>query len=250
MIMNRFILISIFSIFIILFSCQQIMNEGEAFSKNNSGLEYLNNGQIDEAIDAFRDASKLSSSKDFKTNYLRNLAVAFHEINRLDSSRLYFFTAATLNKENSMDYLINMADVNLIDGEVLKAISKLEKAIENGGEGLQTFNSLGLIYYGHYGLEYQNLDKAIKFNKKAYEINKDRITEDLLARTYYEADILDKAEHHFMKLNNTYSDFLDYYYYLGLIKHKTGYIEEGKYILNMVVQKDSLYYYGIEGILN
>lgn len=178
------------------------------------------------------------------------MAVSFHEINQLDSAKLHFFNAASLNKVNSVNYLINMADVDLIDGKVFEAISKLERAIENGGEGIETYNSLGLIYYGHYGLEYQNFNKAIKYNKKAYEINNDRITEDLLARTYYEAGILDKAEHHFLKLNNTYPNLLEYYYYLGLIKYDTGLLDEAKYILNMVVEKDSLYYFGVEHILN
>lgn len=245
--MNRFILFLVVTLFL---SCNEVLNEIEAVSNNELGIEYLNKGKIEEAIVLFRDAYKLTSKKEFKTDYLRNLAVAFHEINQLDSSRIYFFKAATINELNSLNYLINMADVDLIDGNIFEAISKLEKAIEKGGEGLQTYNSLGLVYYGHYGLEYQNFDKAIEYNKRAYEINNDRITEDLLARTYFEADFLDEAEHHFLKLNNTYPDFLDYYYYLGLIKYEKGKIDEAKYLLNIVVQKDSLYYFGIEHILD
>lgn len=241
-----------FSIIVLIFSlysCNTIIKESEAITKNDLGLKYLNNGQIDLAIIEFRNAAYLTSSKDLKTQYLRNLAVAFHEYGELDSSRFYSLKAGNLHDKNSIDYLINIADVNMIDGEINEAISKLEKAIKKGGVGLETYNSLGLIYYGHYGLEYQNLDKAIIYNKKAYEINHDRTTEDLLARTYYEADKLDKAEYHFLRLKTNFPDILDYGYYLGLIKYESGELNEAKVILKQVVQKDSLYYFGIEHIL-
>lgn len=230
-------------------SCKSIIQESEAVLNNNNGLEYLNDGQIDLAIIEFKTAINKTSSKDLKTKYLRNLAVAFYDYGDIDSSRFYSYIAATMHDEKSIDYLINMADVHLIDGEVDEAILKLEEAIGKGGEGLEVYNSLGLIYYGSYGLEYQNLDKAINYNIKAYEINHDRATEDLLARTYYEANKLDKAEYHFNRLRINYPNNLDYSYYLGLIKYDSGLVNEAKDILNKVVQKDSLYYFVVKHIL-
>lgn len=248
--MKRTIFYPLIIIMISLSSCDTLIKESEAVLKNNQGLEYLNNGQTDLAVIEFKSAANLTSNKDLKASYLRNLAVAYHHEEEMDSSRFYSLQAAMLHDENTVHYLINMASVNLIDGEVNKAIPKLEDAIEIGAEGVEAYNSLGLIYYGYYGLEYQNLDKAITYNEKAYEINEDRITGDILARTYYEAEQYDKAERHFNRLKTDFPDMLEYSYYLGLIKYNTGSKIEAKHILNQVVQKDSMYYYGIEHILD
>lgn len=246
--MKKIVPLLIVTLLFSLFSCNAIKNETEAISKNDEGVQHLNEGNPDFAIEKFKKAVSLSSSKNMKSQYLRNLAIAFLDIDQVDSSRFYSLEAANLFSKKSINYLINMSDVHLIDGEVEKAIAKLERVIEKGGEGLETNNLLALIYCGSYGVEYQDLGKAILYSKKAYEINKDRVTEDVLARCYYEADELEEADFHFTRLAANYPYMLDYSYYLGLVKYEKGELNKAKELFRSVVQQDSLYYEGIEFI--
>jgi len=230
-------------------ACSRINSEQAAIEKNNVGIQHLNMGEFELAIDAFKEAAGLTSTKIFKTNYLRNVAVAYIDLGEIDSSRHYSLMAANLHPESSMEYKVNMAEVYILDGNIEEAIAILEKAVDSGEERLEVYNSLGLIYYGEYGEEYQDLDKAIVFNKKAFDINNDRITEDVLALTYFEANQLEKAEYHYKKLMTSYPEFLDYKYYLGIVKYELGDTNEAKIILNRVVQEDSLYYYAVAHII-
>src|SRR5690606_4317039 len=122
------------------YSCISFSDDNEAHSKNEMGMKYLNNGQLDLAIIEFRNAANATMDKKNKTTFLRNLAIAFHESGDLDSSKFYSLIAASLHDNQTYDYLINMADVNMIDGNINQAISKLKKAIEIGGVRIEPYN--------------------------------------------------------------------------------------------------------------
>ncbi len=233
-----------------LVSCNTIVKESEALLINNKGLEYYNEGNYELAINHFkRAANTISISNDSRSTYFRNISVVFREIGNDDSCRHYSLKAANLHPQHGEIYLINMAEVDIIDGKIDQAIVKIKQAIEKGGGSLETYNTLGLIYYGEYGSEYMDLDKAIFYNEKAYELKRDRITEDLLARTYYNAEKLDKAEIHFIRLNKNFPEMLDYTYHLGMIKYKQDSLFKAKLILNELVQKDSVYYFLVKHVL-
>lgn len=225
-----------------LISCGEILKEADALTKNQKGLDYLNSGQYELAIKTFKEAlSSPDISNETKAQILRNTAQTFNESKLQDSSLHYSFLAAKCYKEGSYNYLINMADVELLTGKTGKAITKLEQAIKMNGNALAPNNSLGLIYLGDYGLEYRNLKKALAYNKKAYEINNDRITEDVLGRTYFEIGNLNKAEYHYERLCESYPGILQYALNLGMIKYKKNKKEEAEKLWRHVISSDSTY---------
>lgn len=92
---------------------------------NNSGLEYYNKGKYELALVQFKKAANtISISRVSKSTYLRNAALSYMELGNTDSSRHYFLRAANLHYEKSDVYLINMADVDLLDGNIDGAIQK------------------------------------------------------------------------------------------------------------------------------
>ena len=207
----------------------------------------MNDGKYEAAVIAFREAvgnPKLTTAK--KGIVLRNLALAFQELSKPDSAVHYSTLAAKCYRKNSYDYLINMASVDLITGKTNSALSKLLKAEKLNPDDLSINNTLGLLYLGDYGEEFADPEKALVYNKKAFETGNSPITEDILGRNYYDLENYELAEEHYEKVYNQYPDNLTYKLNLGMIRFKLNKTGEADLMFKKVIEQDSSYKETIE----
>jgi tetratricopeptide (TPR) repeat protein len=214
----------------------------EALAKNDLALVKYNSANYDEAIILFKEAVESPGiSIATKEKIYRNLAHAFSAIESVDSSLHYSEMAANCFEKGSYEFLVNSADVLLLKGEVKNALRLLKKAYIQEPSGIDVNNSLGLIYLGDYGEEFANETKALKYNLKAFQVNKDRPTEDILARNYYYLEDYINAEKHFSNLRNQFPDMLDYPLNLGMIKYHQKNIREANDLFDLIIAADSSY---------
>jgi len=131
-------------------------------------------------------------------------------------------------------------------GKTKEALDNLNLAYDKNPNEVEVNNSLGLIYLGDYGIEFLDAKKALKYNQKAFDINKDRITEDVLGRNYFELGDYNSAEKHFEKLSVEHPDILPYKLNLGMIKFKLSKRKEADNLFDIVVKADSNMIYTIK----
>jgi tetratricopeptide (TPR) repeat protein len=229
-----------------LFSCKNIPAETDGIKQNQEGVELMNAGKYDSALSSFLGAIKNPKlSQQSKGTIYRNIALTYNELDKIDSSVHYSTLAAKCFKKNSYDYLINMADVDLLTGKTAAALSKLLKAASLNPREMAVNNSLGLIYLGEYDEAFINLQKALVYNKRAFEINADRVTEEVLGRNYYKMEDYKNAEFHYEHLLENYPDMIAYSLYAGMIKQKLKKIHEADVLFEKVIAMDSSYRYTI-----
>ncbi len=225
-----------------LFSCDAPVTEDDAIKKNQEGVSYMNAGNYDQALKAFKESvesQKLSLLS--KGTVYRNLALTYNQLEQIDSSVHYSTLAAKCYTKNSYDYLINMADVDLTTGKISKGLSRLLKAADINPNELAVNNTLGLIYMGEYGGDNIDYNKALAFNKKAFELAGDRVTEEVLGRNYYKLEDYDNAELHYDQLLENYPDMITHPLYAGMIKYKLKKTKEADLLFDKVITMDSTY---------
>lgn len=240
-------ILTIFTIVTFLLSCTESIRESKALLKNQKGLEYLDQAQYDQAIKSFKDAIKISKlSNDTKAMIYRNIAQTYYEMMEMDSSITYSQLAADSYPKDSYEYLTNLSDVKIFTGKTEEAIILLEKAVRMNPNELAANNSLGAIYLGEFGMEYYNPEKALPYNLKAYEINNDRITEDVLGRNYIELANYEKARYHYLRLHKKYPDIEVLAYQLGVIEYLEGNKVKAEEYFQEVIDKNPENKYAID----
>lgn len=245
--MLKLIYIGAFKLFPIVFlfvlsSCNPKPKEDLVVKRNQQGVDLMNEGKYELAIKEFKEAAKAATQDRVSQGTIyRNIALAFEELQSLDSASHYYSIAAKCYRKNSYDYLINMASVDLITGKTNDALSKLLKAEILDSEDLSVNNALGVLYLGDDGEEFTDLEKALKYNKKAFEISESRITEEVLARNYYYLENYELAEMHYEKICNQYPDILDYNLTTGMIKYKLKKKKEAEPFFAKALALDSSY---------
>lgn len=235
------ILLTIFS------SCTNFAKEKGALELNKEGIKLMNEGKYKAAIEVFKKAvkdSKLDLSS--KGTIYRNLGIAFHEQQMKDSAAHFATLAAKCYYKGSYNYLVNMASVDILAGKTEIALSKLLRAVRINPDELAVNNSLGLIYIGDYGYEFTDYEKALKYNKQAYDLSFSRATEDILARNYYELGEYENAEIHYDNIYTKYPNEAVYALNSGLTKYKLKKIDEAERLFKQVLVMDSSYKETIE----
>lgn len=232
---------------LILFSCNHILTEADAIKQNEEGVAYMNAGEHDSALHSFQIAIKNPKlTQQTKGTIYRNLALTYSQLDNIDSSVHFSTLAAKCFTKNSYDYLVNMAEVDLLTGKTAVALSKLLKAANINPDEMAVNNTLGLIYLGEYDDAFTNLGKALVYNTKAFEISGDRVTEEVLGRNYFRLEDYKKAEFHYEHLLENYPDMIEYPLYTGMIKHNLKKTNEADRLFEKVISMDSSYRYTIQ----
>lgn len=229
-------------ILIIAISSCNIASQAEAAQLNENGLIAMDNGELELAIDYFKQAiNKKGLDKETEATCLRNLAVAWDEFGNTDSSKYYSLKAAEVIGKNTYEYELYLADVDMIDGNTASAIERLERAKTIGGENMEICNLLGLIYLGEYGEDFIDFEQAVYYNRKAYQQGESRATTYLLALSEYYTDNNTEALSLFQSMRQHYPQFLDAMYFEGVILLENGELEEGIRILEELRVLDPSY---------
>lgn len=232
---------------LLLTSCVQILTEVDALDKNEQGVIALGQGNFENAIKYLKEGiTSPYLTVETRATIYRNIAQTYIEMQVQDSAIHYSTLAADCYDKDSYAYLVNIADVEILTDNTSSALEKLKKAYSLRPNDVAVNNTLGLIYLGDYGLEFQDLENALVFNKKAFEINLDRTTEYVLARNYYELGHFAKAERHFEDLYQWYPDNLLHPLSLGMVKYKLNAKNMAEQLWSEVLEADSSYYYIIE----
>lgn len=164
-------------------------------------------GQTEQAIAKF-EAVVLNpaATEAQKADSLRYISLGYYELGDYPRSGEYAAKAAALYPEGSYDYLVNMADADLMLDRVPEAVVRLEQAFALAPRQLAVNNVLGLVYLGDNGAEYIDYRKALGYNKAAFEIAPGRITEIVLARNYLALEEYALAEEHLAALSQRYTE--------------------------------------------
>ena len=232
-----------------LYSCGNLLDETQALQLNEEGLAKLYQGEHEEAILILKEAlTHDNASRNTKIIINRNIAICYHELEEWDQSIHFSKEAVKLTKEGSYDYCVNQADVDLLEGNIDRAIKNLKVARHMKPDAIEVNNTLGLIYMGDYDEAFTDYKRALPYNLKAYEVGKDRSTSSVLGANYIELGEFEKAETIYNELHENIPGILDHKYYLGLIKYRLGKTEEAKQLLDELVEIDSTYREYVEDI--
>lgn len=230
------------ALLVALSSCVQVVTEIEANVKNAQGVEELNAGKYENAVASFKEAIKSPNlSKETRAQIYRNIAQAFIDMEQFDSSIQYSTLAANCYDKNSYEYLVNIADVEIMTGKTSNALVRLQKAQRIKPDEVAANNTLGLIYLGDYGEEFIDLEKALVYNTNAFRINDDRTTEYVLARNYYDLMQFKNSEKHYENLYKKYPDNVLHPLSLGMVKYKLNKKDEAKILWKEVEKLDTSY---------
>jgi tetratricopeptide (TPR) repeat protein len=220
-------------------SCGEIVTESKALIKNQEGLEFLDKTEYSSAIKSFKEATDNTKiSKETKALIYRNIAQTYYEMKLIDSSLIYSKLAADCYPKDSYEYLTNISDIKISTGETAEAEKLLLRAVKIKPNKLAANNTLGAIYLGEFGIAFFDPEKALPYNLKAFEINNDRITEDVLGRNYLELGNYKKARNHYTKLHKEYPDIEILAYQLGVIEYLDGNKEKAEVYFDKVLAKN------------
>ena len=245
--MKKLLNYPLFVSLLFLFSCGEMTTENDAIKINQQGIEFMNAGKYELALQAFLKAVKNPRlSKDSKGTIYRNISLTCNDLGKKDSAVHFATLAAKCYRKNSFDNLVNLADVDIVTGKTGSALARLLKAVKMNPDEMSVNNSLGLIYLGEYDETLTDLDKALMYNSKAFEINNSRVTEDVLARTYYKKEDYEKAEAHYEHLLQNHPDIISYSLDMGMVKLKLKKKQEADKFFEKVIATDSSYTYTIE----
>ena len=240
--MKKLFIYCLSGLLLFLFSCGQMPAKDNATDVNQEGIKLINDGKYQEALQAFLKAIKDPQlTKNSKGTIYRNIAITYNELDKKDSAIHYSTLASKCFRKNSADYLVNAADVDLFRGKTGPALTKLLKAVNLDPGEMTVNNTLGLIYLGEYDGTFTDLDKALEYNLKAFEISGSRIIEEVLARTYYRMENYEKAELHYEHLLQNHPDMISYSLDMAMTKHKLKKTDEAVRLFEEVITKDSTY---------
>jgi tetratricopeptide (TPR) repeat protein len=231
---------------LLLFSCKEMGGENDAIRINQQGIDFMNAGKYELALQAFfKAANSTRLSKDSKGTIYRNICLTYIDLQKKDSAIHFSALAAKCFKKNSFDNLVNLAEVDILTGKTASGLTRLLKAVKMNPDEMSVNNVLGLIYLGEYDATLTDLDKALTYNLKAYELNEGRGTEDVLARTYYKMNDYEKAESHYEHLLQKHADIISYSLNMGMTKYKMKKRGEAERLFEKVMTMDSTYAYAI-----
>lgn len=244
---NSFYRSLLFVIAITISSCNPVITEADAIKINQEGVDHMNEGKYELAIQSFNEAIKNPKlTQPTKGTIYRNMAITFNSLDNIDSSLHYSTLAAKCFNKDSYNYLVNMADVDLITGRTGKALAALLRAAAINPDEMAVNNTLGLVYMGDYDENFTDLETALTYNKKAFEFKRDRVTEEVLGRNYFRLEDYNNAELHFKHLIGEYPDVINYLLYAGMTKYKLQKIPEADLLFNKILIQDSSYRETIE----
>jgi tetratricopeptide (TPR) repeat protein len=239
-----FLLLSAYIIF--LQSCGNLVENRaniRADEFNRKALVFQNNGVLDSAIIYYKKALATPQlGTEHKAVMLRNLGNAFSDNGNTDSAKATYLRVLPLCEENSYLRLVVQSDVDLMNGNVGRALRQLELAVKMPEADVACFNLLGLIYLGDYDTTYYNVEKAIDYNREAMNKDYGNITIWLLMRSYFENEEHENAYRLARELYDRNPNYEDYIYAMAVLGYETDDLVKAKEMANKLIAADSSYY--------
>ncbi len=242
--MFRFIALT--TVLFTLLSCNRLL-EGNANLKaekfNRKALDFQAIGAFDSAIVNYQKALSFTHLKgEAKAIVIRNLGNAYLDNDQIDSAKACYMRAVNLSDEGSYLKLVCQADVDVLNGNLGRAVKQLEQALEMPEADVAAFNLMGLIYLGAYDTTYYNISKAIDYNRRAMQVDYSNTTIWLLMRSYYENGEYENAYRLAGTLYERNPEIEDYVYAMAILAYETDNLEQASRMANQLITADSSYY--------
>lgn len=203
---------------------------------NNIAVEMLNKGDYEGAVNKFED-NLLDADRFEKVITYTNIAATHRATGEIDLAVDNYEKALELLSETDAEYYSLSGVINMLNKNLKEAIVNLKKSIELDEDNFTANNNLSLIYLGRVDPELKNLESALTYSKKAYEINNiDPSIIQNLAINYYELEMYGDAENPFKELikivpNNALSNYL-----LGMTLYKNENLRDSKKYLEKAIK--------------
>lgn len=176
-------------------------------------------GDMEKAIGLLEKATKATSNPRPKITYGYLLLKA----GKLEKASLVFkeMIGSDIDEDSKIKAKSNYALVLWKSGELDSAIKLLEEIL-SGYTSTVIYGSLGYLY-----ILKGDLEKAVEFNKEAYDYNSsDPIILDNLGNAYYLAGDLSKSEEIYIKLMKLNPQFPEAHYNYSLLLKELGRFDE------------------------
>ncbi len=233
--MKRFIF---FSFILVLASCSNKAAE-KAKKMNDEGVTFLDKEEYQKAANSFHSALNQGSlDADLEAGILRNLSLLHSFQENSDSAKIYARKASSIAEKDSYYYYLTKAELALLEQDVPEAKENFENAKTLKPDEMAIYNSLGMIYSGKYGAEYENLDKALENNKKAYEISQREPLADALATSYMNLERYEESIPLWEALIKENPSKMDYHFQLGVAMLFSGREGEGEEKMEYAAARD------------
>lgn len=223
---------------------------------NNQAIGYMNMGNYDAAEESFKSAIENLNSdedKDYLVTATINLATIYLKKGDIQSATdTYRKALKIMDSESNPEYYAVKGIVDIYELEIDRAISNFEKSLSINPDNQTSNNFLGLLYLGSFEAGKKDIEKALPYNKKSYELN----TSDVgivqnLALNYYELKEYDKSLLLFEKLDKMSSNNPIFKYYLGMNYFKINHLGDAqKYLAESVYLSPELLTDQVREILN
>lgn len=140
---------------------------------NNEGISSFDSGNSEQAIQQFQEASNSAVTDDTKINTLKNLGYVYATEGQVDLALNSFKDALALAKTYSFDYYLISGEIAVLEGKPNAAQISYTKAYEIDSNNFQINNALNLFYLDleEIAPSYSNYPKALIHAKKAYEVS-------------------------------------------------------------------------------
>jgi tetratricopeptide (TPR) repeat protein len=182
------------------------------------GLEYLDQGELDQAITEFEKAIALDPNR---ADAHRNLGTAYGKQGNWEESIAAYEKAIKINPDFGEAYG-DMAGAYFKAGKLNEAITAGEKGIELAPDYAMSYNNLG-IAYGSQG----KIDMAIDLFEKAIQADPNSVDAYYnLGFAYEQIEQFDQAIAAYQKAISVDPNYLDAYENLGVVYANQGQIAE------------------------
>lgn len=205
--------------------------------KNDEALDLLDkSGDYQSAINKFQEAANNAQTNDDKITIGKNLGYAYWMDNKLEESKKAFSDTLPLTEKDSFDYYLISAEIALLNNDATTAEKDYYLAYEKQPNDFQINSSLGVFYMGIDTATQDLIDynKALKFNEKSYEVNKEaEISKENLANNYFFLERYQDAINLYMQTTLDSKPFNNYmiglsYYGLGDNANAKKYLQIAK----------------------
>jgi tetratricopeptide (TPR) repeat protein len=147
---------------------------------------YNRGGDSTDTINTLDEAAKLAEGET-KIESLKNLAFVYISEDEQKEALKTFKEALSLISDKSLNYYLISGNIAELEGNSQAALADYNKALTIDPNDFQTNNSLGTLYLGLSTSteKFTDYNKALKYNKKAYDIDKQEAAIGNLALSYY-----------------------------------------------------------------
>ncbi|MFN5417162.1 MAG: hypothetical protein ACK5B9_08910 [Flavobacteriia bacterium] len=226
----------LFLTFIVL-SCSK-SDDPKALKRISEGNAFLDQKNYSSALIAFKDAQKYDLSVESLAKNYRNISICFSNLEQLDSAKANAKKSFEVAEEYSYLYHNNKGEHILLHNQVEAALKEFRLAEKRDETQMEVWNNMSLIYSGAYDSTYLNLNLAIVYAQKAYDIKQNATNKEQLASVLFQMENFQSAGNLYASLSKEFPQVKMHQFNEGQCLYFAGKEEEGKKMMEEAAERD------------